>query len=399
MKVLLISNLFPNSAEPLRGIFTYQIVKELEKVCDIEVVAPLPWVPHYFRNRKKLKYCHADVPAKEKLGGITVYHPRYLVIPKILGFMHSVFLFFPLLRLVKHIEQNRKFDLINAHWIFPDGVAAVWVAKRLDKPVILTGLGCDLNQYSTMVFRRIQIVRALQEADLVTVVSNSMKRRIVSLGIRGERIDVIPNGIDLKLFDVMDRKRARNSLNLVHKSRIILTIGTQDEVKGTKYLIEAFGMLRRREKGHWLLLLIGDGPLSKSLVSMTKDLGLHENVIFLGKRPHSQISLWLNAADVFCLPSIREGHPNVVLEALACGIPVVASNVGGIPEMINDNGVLTLPADSNDLCAGLEFCMSKSWDRNAIRSTLGGFSWMECARMYLESYLRVIYKNEGTTEF
>jgi teichuronic acid biosynthesis glycosyltransferase TuaC len=399
MKILLISNLFPNSAEPLRGIYTYQIVKELDKVCDIEVIAPLPWVPHYVGNRIKLKYCHADVPKKEKLGGITVYHPRYLVIPKILGFMHSVFLFFPLLRLVKHIQQNREFDLINAHWIFPDGVAAVWLARRLDKPVILTGLGCDLNLYSTMAFRKIQIVRALQEADLVTVVSKNMKRRIISLGIRGERVNVIPNGIDLKLFDVMDRKWARNYLSLNHKSRIILTIGTQDEVKGTKYLIEAFDMLRRSEKGRLLLILIGDGPLTEFLVSMSKDLGLCENVLFLGKKPHNEIPLWLNAADAFCLPSIREGHPNVVLEALACGVPVVASNVGGIPEMINDNGVLTLPADSNDLCTGLEFCMSKSWDKNAIRSTFGGFSWVECARMYLESYLRVAYANKGATGF
>jgi teichuronic acid biosynthesis glycosyltransferase TuaC len=393
MKVLVITNLFPNSAEKTRGIFTYQIVKALQRKCVVGVVAPLPWLPPFFRDIGAAKYPHANVPLKETIEDIAVHHPRYLVIPKILGFLHALFLFFPLLQLVKKIEKHEEIDLINAHWVFPDGVAALWVGKMLNKPVVLTGLGCDVNLYSMMPLRRFQILKALQKAAHVTVVSNSMKKRIISMGISGERVDVIPNGINLKLFDVMERKRVRRFLDLPVESRIVLTIGSQDEVKGTKYLIEAFGMLRRRIKGPLLLILIGDGPLKESLMSMTENLNLNERVAFLGRKPHSEIPLWLNAADVFCLPSIREGHPNVVLEALACGVPVVASNVGGIPEMIHDNGMLSPPADSTKLCDNLEFCLSNNWDRNAIRSTFGGFSWMACARMYFKSYRRAIKTN------
>jgi teichuronic acid biosynthesis glycosyltransferase TuaC len=398
MKVLIITNAFPNSVEGTRGIFTYQIVKALQRKCQVKVVAPLPWLPSFLRNMAAGRYPNSSVPLKEIIGDITVYHPRYLVIPKILGFFHSVFLFFPLLKLVKKMNQHENFDLINAHWLFPDGVAAVWVGKMLKKPVVLTGLGCDVNLYSTMLFRRFQIVRALHQAAGITVVSNHMKRRIVSLGIGGERVAVIPNGVDLKLFDVMERERVRNSLKLSGQSRIVLTIGTQDQVKGTKYLIEAFDMLRKRKMEHLLLILIGDGPLRRSLISMSKEFGICESVVFLGKRPHDELPLWLNAADVFCLPSLREGYPNVVLEALACGVPVAATDVGGIPEMINDNGILSPPGDSKTLCENLEFCLSNRWDRNAIRTTFGGFSWMECARMYFETYLRVVKANRVSME-
>ena len=398
MKVLLISNIFPNSAEPVRGIFTYQIVKALRKMCNIEVVAPLPWVPPSLKKKFLSQYPYANVPETERIGGIQVYHPRYLVIPRMLGSMHSIFMVPSLFRLAKKLERAQHFDLINAHWLFPDGVAAAWAGKLLRKPVILTGLGCDVNLYSTMFFRKAQIVRSLQNVAYGTVVSNSMKLRLVSLGIREEKIAVIPNGVDLKLFNIMDKKRARNFLKLSNESRIVLTIGSQDEVKGTKYLIEAFGMLLKRQKSPLLLILIGDGPLRKSLMSMSKNLGISKSVVFLGRRPHGEIPLWLNAADVFCLPSLREGQPNVVLEALACGIPVVASNVGAIPEMIRDNGRLSPPADSRSLCENLEFCLSNIWDREAFRRTVECFSWTECARMYFQSYLNVVNGNKASTE-
>ena len=194
MRVLLISNAFPNSAEPVRGIFTYQIVKALQKICEIEVVAPLPWVPPFLKRKSLPQYPHANVPSKERIGGIQVYHPRYLVIPKILGFMHGMFM----LRFVltyKRIECREQIDLINAHWIFPDGVAASWVGRLLKMPVVLTGLGCDVNVYSKMFFRKTQIVKSLREAAFVTVVSNDMKREVVSLRIAEKGLAVVPNGL------------------------------------------------------------------------------------------------------------------------------------------------------------------------------------------------------------
>ena len=174
--MLIITNAFPNHAEKTRGIFTYQIVKALQKKCDIEVVAPLPWVPPFLKKKCLSQYSHANVPVKEKIGGIQIYHPRYLVIPKVFGFMHAILMFPVLFRLTKRLERKQHFALINAHWIFPDGVAATWVGKILKKPVVLTALGCDINHYSMMMLRRFQISSALRQAIGITTKSNALKK-------------------------------------------------------------------------------------------------------------------------------------------------------------------------------------------------------------------------------
>ena len=391
MKVLLISNAFPNSAEPVRGVFTYQIVKALQKECDIEVVAPLPWVPSFLRKKFLPQYPHANVPAKEKVGDIQVHYPRYLVIPKIFGFMHAVFMYFPLFKLVSSLENKGTIDLINAHWIFPDGVSATWVGKILKKPVALTALGCDINLYSSMILRRIQISRALKEANYISAVSNGLKNEIVSLGVRPQGIKVIPNGIDLDLFRIIDKREARRSLGIQENRPIILTVGTQDEVKGTKYLIDSFHMISEKMNLSPQLVCIGDGPLRSILVSQAHGLGIADDVLFLGSKPHNEIPLWMNAADLFCLPSLREGHPNVIIEALACGIPIVASDVGGIPEIINErNGRIAKVGDSISLCEQQLFCLKTPWNRVSIRETVNGFTWLDCAEKYLSFYVSAI---------
>jgi teichuronic acid biosynthesis glycosyltransferase TuaC len=390
MKVLLISNAFPNSAEPVRGIFTYQIVKALQKKCDIEVVAPLPWVPPFLRKKFLSQYPHANVPAKEKIGDIQVHHPRYLVIPKILGFMHAVLMYFTLFKLVNSLENKGTIDLINAHWIFPDGVAATWVGKILKKPVVLTALGCDINQYLSMILRRIQISKALKASNEITAKSSDLKNRIVSLGVLPQKVKVIPNGVDLDLFRIMDKGEARRRLGIQEDRPIILTVGSQDQVKGTKYLIEAFHMISEKMKSSLQLVCIGDGPLRPILVSQVHGLGIADDVLFLGRKPHNEIPLWMNAADLFCLPSLREGHPNVVMESLACGIPIVASNVGSVPELINDsNGKICIAGDSVGLSQMLFEALNIRWDRVSIRDNVKG-DWEQCGHEYYKTYYAVL---------
>jgi teichuronic acid biosynthesis glycosyltransferase TuaC len=387
MKVLIITNAFPNSAEETRGVFIYQIVKALQKKCDVEIVAPLPWFPLFLRNMGLERYPYAEVPIKEIIGDIVVHHPRYLVIPKVLGFLHSIFLFFPLLKLVKKIDKHKKIDLINSHWVFPDGVAAALVSKRLCKPIVLTALGCDINLYSTMMLRKIQISRALKMANYVTVVSSNLKDTIMAMDTPEKKVKVIANGVDLNLFRVMEKMEVRIKLEIPIDRPILLTVGSQDEVKGTKYLIEAFSMVLKRIQTPPLLICIGEGPLRTSLVTQTKNLDIADNVLFIDKRPHDEIPLWMNAADVFCLPSLREGNPNVVIEALACGIPVVASNVGSIPNTINaSNGSVSDVKDAESLSQELLFCLDKRWDQTKIRSSVAGYSWEDCANKYYQTY-------------
>ena len=386
MKVLLISNVFPNSAEPVRGIFTYRIAQALRKKCHLEIVAPLPWVPPFLQKKFRIRYPHVDVPPEEKIGNMTVHHPRYFVIPKFFGFMHSVFMFFPLFRLLRRIERGKGIDLINAHWIFPDGVAAAWAARIMHKPVILTALGCDINLYPKAFSRKVQILGALNSADAVTVKSNSLKKAIVEMKVSCRNISVIPNGVDLDLFRIMNKKKAREELGIPVNKNIVITVGSQDDVKGTKHLIEAISFMRKRMNQLPLLFLIGDGPLRNRLHQQAIELGISDNVKFVGKILQDQIPLWLNAADIFCLPSLREGYPNVVVEALACGIPVVGSRVGSIPELIDThNGKIFDVGDSLALCDELMFSFKKGWDRSIIRAGVQEFNWDRCA----ESYYRV----------
>ena len=396
MKVLIITNAFPNSAEKTRGLFTYQIVAALREKCHVRVIAPLPWLPHVLAKNFAAKCPHARVPFHESIGGIEVYHPRYLVIPKLIGFMHAVFMFFPLAKLVNRLEREETIDLINAHWIFPDGVAATWVARRLRKPIVLTALGCDINLYSTMNLRRIQISTALKESDHITTVSGNLKDAVFSLKIPEEKVDVIPNGVDLSLFSIIDKLDAREKLGILPNQTFILTVGSLDEVKGTRFLIEALGTMKKSNHPTPLLISIGDGPLRLSLCSLAEELGIVDHVRFLGKIPHKEIPRWMNAADLFCLPSIREGHPNVVIEALACGVPVVASNVGAISEIINStNGYIWRNQNVRTLAQLLKDGLDRSWNRAEIRRNVAGYSWENCASRYHAVYSALLADQKG----
>jgi len=394
MKVLLISNAFPNSAEPVRGIFTYQIVKALQKMCDIQVIAPLPWVPTPLRKRSKGRYAHAQVPVEENIGGLVVHHPRYGVIPRVLGFMHPVFMFMPLLRLMKRLDQQEPIDVINAHWIFPDGVAAGWVARKLGKPIVLTALGCDINHYPSLPFRKGLIQGALRMADVVTVKGNGLKEKALELQVPDKNIFVIPNGVDLKRFRITDRNEARRQLGIQGSGPFLLTVGSLDEVKGSRFLLEALKEMAIHGVTLPHLLIVGEGPLKQDLLTQAQGYGISQKVTFLGKKPHHEIPLWMNAANLFCLPSIREGRPNVLMEALACGTPAVASDVGSVSEIIQEgNGRMALPGDPESFRLQILACLNRKWERNAIRKTVGGYTWDECAAGYLTVFQQVLQKH------
>lgn len=383
MNVLLISNIFPNCNERTRGVFTYQIAKALQKRCSVTVIAPLPYVSGLLGKKLIARYSHASVPSTEYMDGLNVYHPRYLVIPRILGFMHAIFMFFPLLRIIMRLDRYEKIDIINTHWVYPDGVAATWVANVLKKPIVLTALGCDINLYAKMPLRKVQIAGALTNASAVTAVCDSIRDNILELNVASSKVTVIPNGVDINLFQIIDRKAAREQLGLPLDRRIILTVGSQDEVKGTKYLIDAFAGIANKFDRSPLLVLVGDGPLREALVQQATELGFSKDIMFAGKRPHDEIPVWMNAADVFCLPSIREGHPNVIIEALACGTPVVGTSVGAVPEILRPfSGEIARNADVLSLSSCLMRVLNETWDREVIRTSVSGYSWGDCVLNY-----------------
>lgn len=398
MHVVLFTNAFPNAAEPQRGAFTFQIARALEGMVELDIVAPLPFVPRWMARSHPI----AGVSAAERMEGLAVHHPRYLVIPKIAGATHTATLALAALPVIRSIQRRRRIDLINAHWVYPDGVAAVWIGRRLGIPMCLTALGCDINAYANMPLRRPQIVWALEHACGIGAVSRNLKNGMLALlkeprkGVRPGRapfrplpdIRVIPNGVDARRFAPMPRNEARARLGLSDEGRIVLTVGSQDEVKGTRYLIEACAMLSDLPDLH--LVLVGDGPLRQSLRLLALKSGVSDRVLFAGKRDHAEVALWMNAADVFCLPSLREGHPNVVMEALACGTPVVASDVGAASEILSpETGLLVPPANGKILAETLHLALDTSWNRETIRNSVVRSSWEECAGRYLDWYREI----------
>jgi len=373
MKFLIITNLFPNSQEPTRGIFNKQQFLELAKLCELKVVAPIPW--HKLRQ----------VPARETIDGVDVYHPRYFMVPKIARSLYGFFFLFGIIRTVKQIQKEFNFDKILVTWVYPDGVGASLLAKFINKPIAIKVHGSDINSNVKYFFRKHMIASALKKADKVIAVSNELKNKITAMGVTQEKIAVLPNGVDSNLFRPMDKIECRKKLGLPVDNKIVLYVGNFVQVKGVDVLVEAFARLRvsalSRSRVDALLLLVGDGPLEKTLRDKVKSLSIEENVIFAPRTTHDAIRFYMNAADVFCLASRNEGCPNVLLEALACSTPVVASRVGGIPEIITSDelGILVDPENSYQLSDALKTALDKQWNKKRLCEKIASHSWADNA--------------------
>lgn len=380
LKILIITNLFPNNKEPNRGIFIKQEALELSKLCEIQVIAPIPWVPFSLRFLPQWS-TNAQIKDQEIIENITTYHPRWLVIPKILRSLYGLLLFFSLLRTVRKIKRSFNFGIIYGHWIYPDGFACVLLARIFKVPVILHALGCDINQYSKFFLRKIQIAWSLKNADKIISVSNALKEKMCSLGTFEKKIHVIANGVDSCLFKPMAKQECRKLLGLPQNLKIILFIGSLEIVKGAEYLIDAFQKVNSEYGLPVNLVLIGKGPSEKTIREKIAFYKQKSSVTLAGEINHNKIPLWMNAADVFCLPSIREGMPNVILEALSCGKPVVASSVGGIPELVtsSDYGILFPPGDSSILAKSLLTALRRDYDEDKIAKHFSSRTWKTIA--------------------
>lgn len=386
LNVLLISNLFPTPVDSIRGVFTYQIVKRLSADCDVTVVCPLPWFPTYLKGGVFAKWAgFARIPRVYEWGGIRVHSPKYPMVPKVSESVHPWLMLPTLSRTVKRLHQQRPFDVINTQWLYPDGVAAARIADSLNVPHVLTALGCDANLFLTQPAKRGQIEVAIRKAQRVTVVSAALQEFIRQYDIGGTPIDVIPNGVDAEIFWPRDKSACAAELGISPRSKSILFVGQLLEVKGVIYLLEAIDSLIRSGEDV-SAYLVGEGPGRLEYEAEVARRGLSGRVTLVGNRPHDEIAVWMGACDVFCLPSIREGFPNVVLEALFSGRPVVASRTGGIPEMVNGrNGLLVEPRNATALADALKSALDRTWDAVAILQSVSHLSWERAAQSYLQS--------------
>ncbi|MBL8524497.1 MAG: glycosyltransferase family 4 protein [Betaproteobacteria bacterium] len=398
LKVLFFTNLFPTPTDATRGIFHLQLVRELAKICDVTVVCPLPWFPRWsFLKRFARWYAFAEIPSQYEIRGIQVYSPKYAMLPKVSGALQGLLVYLGSFGLIRKLHHRSKFDLINALWLYPDAVAAARMAKRLGIPMVPAALGCDVNRMFHEADKRDRILDMLNHAPRVISVSDGLRESMAAAGIPKARISTIANGVNSDLFFNRDKQEERARLGLPADRKIIVYVGRLSEEKGLTTLVSAAAQLHDRGID-FFLCIVGDGPQMAELRENAATLGVASNIRFVGHQDHDAIAGWLGACDVFCLPSLREGCPNVVIEALASGRPVVASRVGGIPDMVVDStGILIPPQEPAALATALESALQRDWNERAIAESVSGNTWRAAAETYAGIYRDAVESRTVTT--
>ncbi len=372
IKILTFTSLFPNSAQPVHGVFVENRLRHLlaSGQIAVEVIAPVPWFP--VSARLFGKYAEfAKVPKLEERHGITIHHPRYPIIPKIGTNITPFFMYiFVKPYIAKLMREGLEYDLIDAHYFYPDGVAAAKLGKAFEKPVTITARGTDLNLLPQYPSPRRQIKWAAESAQGLITVCQALKDELIALDTPTDKVRVLRNGVDLDMFQPIDRGPARDQLGLT--GRTLLSVGHLIGRKGHNLIISAMPRLP-----DMTLLIAGDGPERANLERLAQDEGVAERVRFLGRVEHGALREIYGAVDALVLASSREGWANVLLEAMACGTPVVASNVWGTPEIVAEPaaGVLMADRTPDALADAVDKLFAGYPDRLATRTYAEGFSW------------------------
>jgi teichuronic acid biosynthesis glycosyltransferase TuaC len=353
MNVLIVSRLYPLPKDPVLGIFVEEEARELARLCNVKVVSPVPWFPPLKLLPKW--YDYSQLPLREMRKGLEIHRPRTMMFPRNILFLLLGFSFYlALRRWVDETNGDFPIDLIHAHTAYPDGFAAVMLGKALDLPTIITLHGGDVTLHFQHYFGRKLGLWAVSSASHVLVVSESLRRTVVDdYGADREKITVIPNGVDVTRFEPIPQREAQNRLGLGADSFRMLYVGAITRSKGIEYLLRALRLLRKSQASAELVL-VGEGDYQRQAMSLADEMGIAGSVTFAGQRPNEEIPLWMNACDLLVLPSLAEGFGVVLIEAMACGRPVVATACGGPEDIVTpQTGILVPPGDEFALSQAL----------------------------------------------
>lgn len=380
MNVLVISHLFPNPTEPLKGVFVMEFAKALSRLTTTEVIAPLPYIP--------ISRSYATVPAQLQIEGLAIHHPRYLALPDRLFRQRWRPYYSALQETLKQIPTRA--DVFHVHWVYPDAFAALNYARQKGIKVVTTIHGNNAIGYFGSSRRQEIFGRALRQMDRIIAVSQDLKTKLINtFALPAEKIAVIHNGIDVAKFKPLSREEARRSLGIPINRRVLLTVARLSEEKALDRLIQAVALSRRLDV---MLYIVGEGPLRQDLQRLIDQQALDNRVFLVGGVEHAHLNDWFCAADIFCLSSLHEGCPVVVHEALACGIPVVSTNVGAVPGVVNstDYGLLCPPDDVAQLATQISQALSLTWDRAKIAAHGRQFTWEKVARETVQVYQEIL---------
>lgn len=376
MRITLITNLFPNPAEPQRSTFNENQFLHLADFLDIDLIAPISWLDYRKLDDDQKNKIRSTSMWKDK---IKISYPLYYYLPRILrplagfGFLASIL---PAWKIAK----ARHPDLVFSSWAYPDGFASVLLGMFNRLPVIIKVHGSDVEYLRKDCLSTRMTLWAMKRANLIISVSNYLKQQLVSLGVDETKIAVIYNGVDRNLFKKADMKATE---------KYFVYIGNLKREKGINDLVEAVDK-NKLSLYKSQLYVVGDGAERPALEKIIREKDLGEQVKLLGRLPHDRLSELVRRSLFVCLPSHHEGIPNVLIEAISSGVPVLATNVGGIPEIVNEsNGMLVKPSDISALQKAIAKMHETSWDKDAIVASSRIGSWNDSARRIYEHILKL----------
>jgi glycosyltransferase involved in cell wall biosynthesis len=389
MKILLFSSLFPSAVRPIHGIFVETRLRELVKTGQVQakVVAPVPWFPSSAPRFGEYAQ-FAATPRIEHRNGLDVHHPRYLLLPKVGMNLAPYTMALGALATVKRLQREGfDFDLIDAHYYYPDGVAAGLLAKWLGKPFFVTARGTDLNLIPQYPFPRKLILKTAAQATGSIGVCQALMDTLAQLGADPTKLHTLRNGVDLERFVPEPREAARSRLGLNPQGQYLLSVGHLIERKGHHIAIEALAQMPGVT-----LLIAGSGPEEGALKALAARLGVASRVHWAGVVPQTELKWWYSAADALTLCSSREGWANVLLEAMACGTPVIATNIWGTPEVVCKSaaGVLMNARDGGSLAQSWNALFAATPPREATRAHAETFSWVATTQGQIDLFNSIV---------
>lgn len=386
IKTLLFSSLYPSAARPIHGIFVETRLRELIKTGKVQtrVIAPVPWFP--FKGERFGDYgLFASTPRFEHRNGLDVYHPRYFLPPKVgMNIAPHTMAMAALPVVKKLLAEGFDFDLIDAHYYYPDGIAAGIIAQKLGKPFVVTARGTDLNLIPEYPYPRKLILQTAQQASGSIGVCQALMDSLQALGAEPHKLHTLRNGVDLQRFVPESRDAARQKLGLHLQHKLLLSVGHLVERKGHYIAIEALPLLPPDVR----LLIAGGGPDKAALQRQAAALGVSDRVQFVGVVPQADLKWWYSAADALTLCSSREGWANVLLESMACGTPVIATNIWGTPDVVSkpDAGVLMASRTGQGLADAWHALLAHYPSREATRAHAETFSWESTTQGQLDLF-------------
>jgi glycosyltransferase involved in cell wall biosynthesis len=381
LRIAVVTRYFPSSAEPWQGRSAYQTLRVLAREADLRVFYPNASYPSLLKPRSR---SYDNLDSSYSPPGVQASYYDYPALPLLSrpfnGWMAAR-------ALLPHVRQFAP-DLIFSCFLYPDGYAALRIGKALAVPVVAMSIGSDINRIGDPI--SYLLTRAvLREADFLVTVNGDLRLKAVAMGAPEEKTRAVVNGCDLTVFHARDRLEARRKLGIDPASQVVLYIGRMDMKKGLRELVEAAALLRP-ERANLHLYLIGEGPDRPLILSAIQANNATGYIHALPACAFDEVAVWMAAADLVTLPSYMEGCPNVVLEALASGRPVVATNVGGIPEILSEEcGRLVPPRSPGKLAQALASVLDKTWDAQTI-SAHGSRSWETVAAELLEIFASLV---------